>query len=336
MALWKGVLILCFVGVLGAWTHGNSTPYKGPCDLVACAEAYSVTRAMTANYSGPLFQLYNGSTTLDVGQTAQHTVDMSTWSSFCSGVASNCVYGIIYGQINSNNLVPSKYNDSTQNCAQGGTYECAAPFQIEAATGLPIITTGSSPAQQYYVGTLGGSDTAAVGITAGENPLSIVYNGTAPSVASICCGGFGIGHAAGQTNTLGTTFYIRLQFGVTSSYPSMSCSTNSTYCAGIDEESIGNMGADFGSSPKNIILSITMDGVNTITGTENGVLMFNEAPAVTLNPGRYIHLGGGGDLSQPAPSITREALFTNSALTATQIANAYGNMTSFYSAITFP
>ena len=77
------------VGLPG--TDGGA-PYQGPCDLVpsGCAEAYSVTRAMTASYTGPLFQLARTSdkTTQDVGQTASHAADLTTWSSFCGGTQS--------------------------------------------------------------------------------------------------------------------------------------------------------------------------------------------------------------------------------------------------------
>ena len=38
---------------------GTAPAYQGPCDVLGsgCAEAYSVSRAMTASYTGPLFQL---------------------------------------------------------------------------------------------------------------------------------------------------------------------------------------------------------------------------------------------------------------------------------------
>src|ERR1051326_5118050 len=46
--------------------------YTGPCYIITCAEAHSVTRAMTEGYTGNLFQLVRASdsATLDVGQTA--------------------------------------------------------------------------------------------------------------------------------------------------------------------------------------------------------------------------------------------------------------------------
>lgn len=60
--------------------------YTGPCDLVSCTEAWSIDRAMTTSYDGPLFQLVlasNHTLTLDVGQTSGRAADMTTWSGFC-------------------------------------------------------------------------------------------------------------------------------------------------------------------------------------------------------------------------------------------------------------
>jgi len=75
-------------GSAGSSGGAATTVYQGPCDLLTggCAEAYSVTRAMTASYKGPLFQLGlaadKNAKTLDIGQTAAHTADMTTWSAY--------------------------------------------------------------------------------------------------------------------------------------------------------------------------------------------------------------------------------------------------------------
>src|SRR6185369_4186957 len=127
----------------------TSPTYQGPCDLLSggCAEAYSVTRAMTASYKGPLFQLGlaadKNAKTLDIGQTDAHTADMTTWSAYCGGSASKCVVSKIYAQIHSgsNDLLPAIWNAPWgPNCSAGG-YTCAAKFTIESATNLPILTT---------------------------------------------------------------------------------------------------------------------------------------------------------------------------------------------------
>jgi hypothetical protein len=320
-----------------AWSHGAAFVYVGPCDLITCAEAYSVTRAMKASYAGPLFQLYNGSTTLDIGQTAAHVADMTTWSAFCSGVQSNCVIGKIYGQINSNTLVPSTVDPPFHNptCNGGTNYKCAAPFTIENSTGLPIIKTTTG--QEYYNGngTLGADDTAVTGITSGQNPLSIVYNGF-PLQVNACCGSIGMAHKYNAGDTIGTDLMVMLNYGTGSGFPETDCSTASTFCAGIEEETDGNT-TDYGSAAKNIIVSVTFNGNNTVTARENGKALFSTSPgAATLNPGAFLHFGGGGDLGQPAPTNMREALFTNSALSSANQAAIERNMQQFYIDTNFP
>ena len=71
---------------------GTEASYQGPCDLLSggCAEAYSVTSAMTSRYKGPLFQLGRTRTRkgdVDIGQTAAHAADMRTWSADCGGTS---------------------------------------------------------------------------------------------------------------------------------------------------------------------------------------------------------------------------------------------------------
>jgi hypothetical protein len=323
--------------VAGGWNHGAAFVYAGPCDLVTCAEAYSVTRAMKASYAGPLFQLFNGSTTLDIGQTANHTADMTTWSAFCSGVQSNCKFGKIYGQINSNTLVPSTVLafNANPDCTGGTNYKCAAPFAIEAGTGLPILKT--TTAQEYYNGngTLGADDTAVTGITSGQNPLSIVYNGISLQV-NACCGSIGMTHKYSAADTIGTDFMVMLNYGTGSGFPETDCSAGTKFCAGIEEETDGNT-ADYGSVAKNIIASVTFNGSNVVTARQNGNALFSTSPgAPTLNPGVYLHFGGGGDLGQPAPTNMREALFTNSALSSANQAAIERNMQQFYIDMNFP
>ncbi len=48
-----------------------------------------------------------------------------------------------------------------------------------------------------------------------------------------------------------------------------------------------------------------------------------------------MHLGGGGDLSQPAPVRMREALFTNNVMSDGDVAAMKSNITTFFSALKF-
>jgi hypothetical protein len=52
--------------------------------------------------------------------------------------------------------------------------------------------------------------------------------------------------------------------------------------------------------------------------------------------GGAIHLGGGGDLSQPGPAVLREMIVSNSVFSPTTEAAVRANMTAFYTGLTFP
>ncbi len=329
-------MVSTFLGLIAtpafAFSHGlAATP---PCDIVTCAEAYSVTRAMTAGYSGALFQLYNGSTTLDIGQV-NGKVDMTTWSTFCSGVASNCVYAKFYAQIqgHANDLVPSVVSAPFgPDCSGGTIYKCAAPFTIEAATGLPAIST--TTAQEYNIG---GSDTAATGIPGGNASVTVLYNGKSVQTGS-CCGMFGISHKYNAADTQGTDFLIDLSWGTSSLTV---CGSASSFCLAIDEE--GQPGppdqADYGTAVINLLAVVTFDqSANRVTGAVNNRTVFNNSPPAnaTLTPGNFIHLGGGGDLSQPAPVFMREGLIMNSAMSSVDKTANFTSARTFYNVLQYP
>lgn len=327
--------------IIISWTNGTTAitaNATAPCDLVTCAEAYSVTRRMISSYSGPLFQLSNGSSTLDIGQTANGVVDMTTWSAFCTAVQSNCFIRKIYAQINttSNDLpaftLAGAFSQSPV-CNGGTADKCAAKFAIEPQTGLPILLGGwnstSALAHEYSIA----ADAAATGINGGTNPLSVMVNGRGVTAVT-CCGFFGISHKYNAGDTPGTDFLLELPYSNTGAFSQ--CGTATTYCVGIDEEITVDTG-DYGSAVKNIVAFITSGSTGTVaTAAANGTQLFSLTPATSpLNPGLSIHLGGGGDLSA-APMLFREGIITNSALSAGQQAPIVANETAFYAPLSFP
>jgi len=285
---------------------------------------------MTVNYTGNLFQLWNGTSTLNIGQI-NGKVNLSTWPAFCGGVASNCKYSKIYAQINTgaNDLTPSTFNVTSNggpNCT-ASTYVCAAPFLIDTNTNLPIVTTGTG--QEYIVA----GETAATGITGGTSSMSMIYNGINIQ-ATLCCGPFGIGHSYLQADTQGTAFYVLTQYGIGTFNP---CKTSTAFCTGIDEESNGDV-ADYSSVVQSIVSGVTFNSAtNTVTAVMNGQPLFSRTPPqTTLNVGLYIHFGGGADLSQPADGNMREVLISNAALTNAQQAIVFYNMRNFFGCSLFP
>lgn len=328
------VLLFCsaaFAGSFGIF-EVNST-FKGPCDIVTCAEAYSVSRAMTANYRGPLFQLYNGSATLDVGLNSAHQVDLSTWSEFCGGVQSNCVYGKIYAQIQvgQNDVIPSIFRSfGVPDCSGGTAYKCACPFSIDSSSGLPILDSTLATCLYAKAG-----DASGVGITGGNNNVSVGYVGRGVN-STFCCGQFGISHCYNCGDVEGTDFLLTVGFGNAGSFPP--CHSSTTYCMGVDEELVFDTG-DYGSSIINVAAFATYAaGSNTVTGAVNGHSLFSASPpnAGSLAPGTSIHFCAGGDLSGPAPCKMFEGFITNTTLSLGQQNSVLSNATAFYSALSFP
>ncbi len=322
---------------------GTEASYQGPCDVLAsgCAEAYSVTRAMTASYTGPLFQLGKASdskaATLDIGQTSDHKADMTTWSAYCGGTQSNCVVSKIYAQIHkgSNDLMPGVWNTPWKPDCSAGGYTCAAKFTIESATGLPIVTTVSP--QEYALS----NDNAATGINGGSKAMGIMYNGK-PVKSNYCCGVIGLTHRYDATDTTGTDFMLALAYGWKDSGGcciATNCGASDKYCVGAEEEENNDM-YDYGSSPVDNAMVVTQ-----FDPTANAVIInLNSGQAVTksppkagkLNAGTRIHLGGGGDLSQPDPVLMRESLFTNNVMSASEVKAMMANITGFFSSLKFP
>lgn len=322
--------------------------YQGPCDVISggCADAYSLDRAMAASYTGPLFQLVlasNHSSTLDVGQTANHTADMSTWSSFCGGVQSNCLVGKIYDNIHKGSggdLVPAVFY--VQGCNSGDAYTCAAAFAIDSNTGLPIAHVGygvngsTTPAPEYTVA----GDATAAGFLNSAGPYSVFLQALNVNTSSACCGTFGWFHKYNAGDTAGTDFAEGPWYGIfTGPGGPYGCSTSTSFCYGTDTEGGGGVGGAFVStSPINTIGVATWNPSNKLfTLTVNNHLIESDTDqAVVENVPGSIHLGGGGDLSQPAEIYFREGFVTATAMSASDISAATSNEEAFFSPLTFP
>ena len=304
-----------------------------------CAEAFSVTRAMVASYTGPLFQLGRTSdkTTLNIGQTSAHAADMTTWSAFCNGSQSNCVVAKIYAQVHSgsNDLTPGVWKTPwNPDCSAGG-YTCAAKFTLESATGLPILTTVSP--QEYALS----GDNYATGINGGAKAMGIMYNGKPVANSVYCCGVIGLTHKYNATDTHGTDFMLALAYGWRDSGGcciAVNCGTSTSYCVGAEEEEDNDL-ADYGTSPVANALVVTQfdPTSNAVSTFLNGTQKFSHSPPkAQLNAGTAIHLGGGGDLSQPDAVLMREAFFTNAVMSSSTVTALKANAVAFYPSLTFP
>jgi len=327
-------------GVGGA---GGTTPaaYKGPCDVLTggCAEAFGVARAMTLKYTGPLFQIglaRDKTKLLDIGQTSDHKADMTTWSAFCGGNTANCVVSKIYAQIHTgpNDLVPGVFKTPwNPDCSAGG-FTCAGKFTIETATGLPMVTTDSP--QEYSLS----GDAFATGINGGTRAMGIMYHGKPIANQVYCCGVIGLTHKYNAQDIAGTDFMVALAYGWKDSGGcciAVNCGASNKYCVGAEEEENNDL-FDYGTSPlENAVVVTQFDPTpNAVITYLNGKqVIMKSPPKAKINAGTAIHLGGGGDLSQPDPVRMREALFTNTVMSASEVTAIQANISAFFPALKY-
>jgi hypothetical protein len=68
----------------------------------------------------------------------------------------------------------------------------------------------------------------------------------------------------------------------------------------------------------------------------NGHSAWSQTPPVSLNPSTYIHLGMGGDGTQPAPFIFRGGGILNNVPSGAQQTALLNNVQAFYPLLSFP
>jgi hypothetical protein len=323
-----------------------------PCDLggnISCASTWSVARQMKSSYSGNLFQLGRQSdgTTLNVGQTAQHIADLSGVWNFCKGTY--CSYTKVYDQSgNGNDLVYLTSAMPSVNAACNFTdLRCAPPFMIDPATNAPIMRTTYPSAMALAL------DGNSTGINAGANAMSIYSYGTDHATTDCCGTSPGLSHAFSEPDVLGTYFGPWIDYGQRDN-TFFQCATTTSQCAGNSWESADRDGADYTPTPLSVgIHDIahmqTWDGsaaTNTVKIYINSATpiytktppcpVINTAPCLygvnTINVGKHIHWGSGGDQSQ-IDKVVREAIVSNNVLAASDFTPLNNNTTGFYAAV---
>lgn len=131
----------------GSGGGGSGTRVDGPCDVYAaantpCAAAYSMIRGLSKAYTGPLYQVRNGSSaqntgtggmTKDIGMTADGYADSASQDAFCAG--SICTVSLLYDQSgNKSNL-----KVAPKGLSAGGTYAAMDDFESSATKGTLMI-----------------------------------------------------------------------------------------------------------------------------------------------------------------------------------------------------
>jgi hypothetical protein len=72
--------------------------------------------------------------------------------------------------------------------------------------------------------------------------------------------------------------------------------------------------------------------ITYLNGTK---VLTHSPPKAKLNAGTAVHLGGGGDLSQPDSVRMREAFFTNTVMTDSEVTAMKANIAAFFPALKF-
>ena len=118
----------------------------------------------------------------------------------------------------------------------------------------------------------------------------------------------------------------------------VNCGANNKYCVGAEEEENNDL-YDCGTSPVENAMVVTQfdPSKNAVISFLNDTQVLSHSPPrANLNAGTAIHLGGGGDLSQPDPVRMREALVTNVVMSESEVTALQENIEAFYPSLNFP
>jgi hypothetical protein len=142
----------------GTGGGGGGARPEGPCDIYAaanmpCVAAYSMVRALSKTYNGPLYQVRNGSnatnsgtggTTKDIGITADGYADTATQDAFCT---STCTVSLLYDQSGNDNKIGTG-TKGNYGCDTGDT-ACSNDYESSATKGT--VTAGGHKVYSLYM-----------------------------------------------------------------------------------------------------------------------------------------------------------------------------------------
>jgi hypothetical protein len=196
-------------GVAGATAAAGpaQAASPGPCDIYAaggtpCVAAHSTTRALSAAYNGPLYQVRRSSdnTTRDIGVlSAGGSANAAAQDSFCAGTT--CLITIIYDQ-------SGRGNNLTQ--APGGG-AASGPDNLANAVAAPTTLGGTKAYGVFVAPGTGYRDNSTSGIATADQPEGeyAIFDGT--HVNGGCC--FDYGNAETNSNDDGNGTMEAIYFG---------------------------------------------------------------------------------------------------------------------------
>ena len=189
-----------------ASSTGGTTGVTGPCDIYAaastpCVAAYSTIRRLSSTYSGPLYQirkggssLGSGGTTMDIGTFADGFADGTAQDTAC-GTSGACTVSILYDQSGKGNNLK---------VAPAGCYEGTAsePDYESNAKGRSLNVSGHKVYALYTIAHDGYRNNAPSGVPTEIQPQGLYMVTDGKRYGGACCFDFG---NAGKDNCYGTT-----------------------------------------------------------------------------------------------------------------------------------
>jgi non-reducing end alpha-L-arabinofuranosidase len=180
---------------------GASARGDGPCDIYAaagtpCGGAYSTIRALTKTYTGPLYQIRTGSSSMNTGtggtlkdipQTADGFADTSVQDPLCSGTT--CTVATLYDQSgNGNNLIRG-----SAGLTNGGAHAGMTDYESSATKG--VLMVGGHKVYALYMNQYEGYRTKlnvkATGVSLDNSAQGIYELADGTHSGTACCWDFG-------------------------------------------------------------------------------------------------------------------------------------------------
>jgi len=195
------------------WSSRAKPPRpQGPCDVLAsagtpCVAAHSLTRAMYANYTGPLYRVLRDSDKagLDIGADLITGVAKSAQQdAFCA--STSCFVLRLYDQ--------SPYGNHLDTAPAGGA--CRHPLSPVNATREPIAVGGQSVYGAYFEGNMGYRNDKTLGVATGQTEQTMYMVTRGDHVNGGCC--FDYGNAETDNDDDGKGTMEALYFGTSSGW----------------------------------------------------------------------------------------------------------------------
>jgi len=195
----------------------------GPCDIYAaggtpCVAAHSTTRALSAAYNGPLYQVMRQSDgkTLDIGIVQPSAADAGGYAdataqdAFCADAV--CFIKVIYDQSGKGNHLYQAPPGTFKGPAKGGFNT------LPMADTAPITIMGHKGYGVYIMPGMGFRNNNATGLAINDEPEGIYYVIDGTHYDSGCC--FDYGNASANSRAVGTGTMETVYFGTATAWGS--------------------------------------------------------------------------------------------------------------------